>query len=109
MRTRTEADAKDGHLARECTDDVARHARILWCARSWADDDARGVQCLHFGNCDRVVAIDHDLRPKLRQQLHDIVAEAVVVVDEHREAGDSRRSAAGGSRGDVQCCRRGHR
>src|SRR5262245_5038312 len=79
-----EADAEDRDRAREALDQRHRDAGLARRARSRRDDDAVGRQRRDLRETDAVVAPPLDLRPELREILHEVVGEGVVVVD-HEE------------------------
>src|SRR5262249_40911444 len=53
-------------------------------ARPGRDDDAPRGQRRHFGDGERVVALDAHLRAQLAQVLRQVVGERIVVVDEQQ-------------------------
>src|SRR4030095_10345930 len=87
-----ETDAEDGNLPREALDEGHRDARLTRRAGAGRDDDPVGRHRRHLVARDGVGAPHRDLRAALREVLHEVVGEGVVVVD-HQDARHHSRSA----------------
>lgn len=86
-----EADAQQRDLAGEGLDDLARHAGLARGAGPGGDDHVRRLERPRLGDGDLVVADDADAQrvgvlaagdEQLPDPLHEVVGEAVVVVEE---------------------------
>ena len=79
-----QADAQDGRGRAHALDDLQRDTGFVRGARTGRDDDAFRRELLYLVHRQRIIAHHHDLGPQRLQVLHEVVGEAVVVV-EHQE------------------------
>src|SRR5262249_60367592 len=77
-----EADAEHRDAAGEAADGLDRDARLVGRLRPRRDHEVGGLEGLDSVEVDLVVAPHLHLGPELAQVLHEVVGEAVVVVDE---------------------------
>ena len=71
-------------LAREGADHVHRHAGVTRRARARRDAEVRRLQRLRLLDRDRIVAMHEHVGAEHEERLHQVVGEAVVVVDEQQ-------------------------
>src|SRR5260370_33780577 len=76
----TETHAEDGHLAAKLADRVRRHSSVI--GRSWPRRDDDAVVLTQLLHSHLVVAEHARLHAELTQALHQVVGEAVEVVDD---------------------------
>ncbi len=77
-----EADAEDGHLAREALDQLDADAGVVRGFGAGGDDDALGGELGDFVEGDLVVAVDDDVGSQFAEVLVEVVGEGVVVIEE---------------------------
>src|SRR3990172_7212070 len=78
-----QADAQDGNLVVEASDEAVGDAAVGGPAGAGRDDDVRRQNLRHLVGRDLVVAEDGLLRPQFTQVLHQVVCERIVVVNHH--------------------------
>ncbi len=83
----TEADAEDRYLAREGTDHGHGDAGIARRAGARRDTEMRRLQRARLLDSDRVVAMHEHVCAEHQERLHQVVGEAVVVVDQQQARG----------------------
>src|ERR1044071_2218956 len=86
-RLMAQTDAEDRYLAREALDERHADARFGRCAGPRRDDDSVRLPRRDLAERERVVAIHAHVRTQLAQVLHQVVGEAVVVVDHQQHGG----------------------
>src|SRR5262245_4204760 len=79
-----EAHAEDWNRRAHRSDQLQADAGLVWRARTGRQYDALGCQLKHIGDGNLVVAVDLTARPKLAQEVDEIVGKAVVVIDQHQ-------------------------
>ena len=77
-----EADAERGGRRREPADDLDRRARVCRAARAGGDDEMRRREPRRGLCVDRVVPPHDHFRAELPEQVHEVVGERVVIVDD---------------------------
>ena len=80
-RLMAQADAENRHLPASLLDDFQRHAGLVRRARPGRDHDALRRQLANLLDRQLVVARDAHVLTQLAEVLHEVVGEAVVVVD----------------------------
>jgi geranylgeranyl diphosphate synthase type I len=91
----SEADAEDRTQPRERLDGRGGESRVVRRPRSRGDDQTVGRVGKDVRDRVRVVADDLDVSAELRQLLHQVVGEGVVVVDDEQAGGHGRSSDVG--------------
>lgn len=79
-----EANTKKRNGGTERLDDFIRDACLLRRAGTWGNDNALGGKFFNFLDGDLVVALHEHLAPHLAKVLHEIIGEAVVVIDDQK-------------------------
>ena len=88
-----EADAQERQPAGGGLDEGQANAGAVGVAGTGGENDAFGAARERVLDGDRIVAHHRDLGPELAQAMHQVVGEAVVIIDEQIH-GISRRSEA---------------
>jgi len=78
----SEAYAKDRDLGTEALNGKAGDSSFAWSAWPRRDDDFLGSKLCDFVDGDLVIAVDHDLGPKLAEIMKEVVGKRVVIVDQ---------------------------
>ena len=79
-RLMSEAHAEDRNVTGALAHDVHAHPGILWSARSRTQENA--VIRAGLGGRDLVISTDGDVSAQLREVLHEVEHEGVVIVDD---------------------------
>src|SRR4051812_28658180 len=77
-----EAHTQQRRSRAELADDFIANAGFVWRARTGRDDDFLGLHCGDFVDGDFVVALYHGHSAEFPEVLHEVVGEAVVVIDD---------------------------
>src|SRR5512135_3122457 len=86
----SETHAEDRCGRAELTDELDRNAGLLGPSGTRRNDDAAGIEPLHFLHRDVIVSPDDDIPRELSQKLHQIECEGIVIVDHEDHRSSSR-------------------
>ena len=81
-RLMAEADAEDRRRRREALDQRQADAGLVRRAGAGREDDRLGRHRRDLVEGDLVVAVDDRIRPKLAEEVDEVVGKAVVVIDD---------------------------
>ncbi len=89
-----QANTQDRHCLAKLFDNRERDACFIGCAGAGRNNDAIGLTGSQIGNTDLIVAVNRDLSSQLTQVLHQVVGEAVVVINHGDTRGNRRHGGS---------------